>query len=119
FAGKVRWYSGETHERRVEQIGDGVWRVVDRWRGAEPPTIRFHVSPEVAATAEATPDGTGAVVRIGKRRVEIANPDLAARLEPFRTSPAFYRLADAVRLVFAATASVGETATTLRVSDAD
>lgn len=119
FAGKVRWYSGETHERRVEQIGDGVWRVVDRWRGAEPPTIRFHFSPEVAATAEATPDGTGVVVRIGKRRVEIANPDLAARLEPFRTSPAFYRLADAVRLVFAATASVGETATTLRVSNAD
>lgn len=119
FAGKVRWHSGETHERRVEPIGDGVWRIVDRWRGTEPPTIRFHFSPEVAATAVATPDGTGAVVRVGNRRVEIVNPRLAARLEPFRTSPAFYRLADAVRLVFAATDSVGETATTLRVSDAE
>ncbi|MBR2004453.1 MAG: alginate lyase family protein [Thermoguttaceae bacterium] len=119
FAGKVRWHSGETHERRVEQIGDGVWRIVDRWRGNEPPTIRFHFAPEVAATAVATPDGTGAVVRVGNRRVEIANPNLAARLEPFRASPAFYRLADAVRLVFAATDSAGETATTLRVSDAD
>ena len=119
FAGTVRWYSGETHERRVEQIGDGVWRIVDHWRGTEPPTIRFHFSPEVAATAVATPDGTGAVVRVGNRRVEIANPNLAARLEPFRTSPAFYRLANAVRLVFAATDSVGETATTLRVSAAE
>ncbi|MBQ9799815.1 MAG: heparinase II/III family protein, partial [Thermoguttaceae bacterium] len=119
FAGRVRWHSGETHERRVEQIGDGVWRIVDRWRGTEPPTIRFHFSPEVAATAVATPDGTGAVVRVGNRRVEIANPNLAARLEPFRTSPAFYRLANAVRLVFAATDSVGETATTLRVSAAE
>jgi len=119
FAGKVRWYSGETHERRVERIGDDAWRVVDRWRGTEPPTIRFHFSPEVAATAVATPDGTGAVVRVGNRRVEIANPNLAARLEPFRTSPAFYRLADAIRLVFRATDSVGETATSLRVLDAD
>ncbi len=119
FAGKVRWHSGETHERRVEQTGDGAWRVVDRWRGAEPPTIRFHFSPEVAATAEITPDGTGGVVRVGNRRVEIANANLAARLEAFRTSPAFYRLADAARLVFAATDSVGETATTLRVSDAN
>lgn len=119
FAGKVRWHSGETHERRVERTGDGVWRIVDRWRGTEPPTIRFHFSPEVAATAVATSDGTGAVVRVGNRRVEIANPNLAARLEPFRTSPAFYRLADAIRLVFAATDSAGETATTLRVSNAD
>ncbi len=119
FAGKVRWHSGETHERRVERLNDGVWRIVDRWRGTEPPTLRFHFSPEVAATAVATPDGTGAVVRVGNRRVEIANPNLAARLEPFRASPAFYRLADAVRLVFAATDSVGETATTLRVSDAE
>lgn len=119
FAGKVRWFSGETHERRVERIGDDAWRVVDRWRGTEPPTIRFHFSPEVAATAVATPDGTGAVVRVGNRRVEIVNRSLAARLEAFRSSPAFYRLADAVRLVFAATDSVGETATTLRVSVAD
>lgn len=118
FAGKVRWHSGETHERRVERIGDDAWRIVDRWRGSEPPTLRFHFSPEVAATAVATSDGTGAVVRVGNRRVEIANPNLAARLEPFRASPAFYRLADAVRLVFAATDSAGETATTLRVSDA-
>ena len=119
FAGKVRWHSGETHERRVEPIGAGVWRIVDRWRGSEPPTLRFHFSPEVAATVVATPDGTGAVVRVGNRRVEIANPRLAARLEPFRASPAFYRLADAVRLVFAATDSTGETATTLRVFGAD
>ena len=115
FAGKVRWHSGETHERRVEPIGDDAWRIVDRWRGNEPPTIRFHFSPEVAATAVATPDGTGAVARVGNRRVEIVNPHLAARLEAFRASPAFYRLADAVRLVFAATDSVGESATTLRV----
>lgn len=119
FAGKVRWHSGETHERRVEQIGDDAWRIVDRWRGTEPPTIRFHFSPEVAATAVATPDRTGAVVRVGNRRVEIVNPSLAARLEAFRSSPAFYRLADAVRLVFAATDSAGETATTLRVSAAE
>lgn len=119
FAGKVRWHSGETHERRVEPIGDDALRIVDRWRGTEPPTIRFHFSPEVAATAEATPDGTGAVLRVGNRRVEIVNPELAARLEAFRTSPAFYRFADAVRLIFTATASVGETATTLRVFDAE
>ena len=119
FAGTVRWYSGETHERRVEQTGDGVWRIVDRWRGNEPPTIRFHFAPEVAATAETTLDGTGAVVRVERRRVEIVNSELAARLEPFQASPTFYRLADAVRLIFAATASVGETATTLRVFDAE
>lgn len=119
FAGKVRWHSGETHERRVESPGDGVWRIVDRWRGTEPPTIRFHFSPEVAASVVATPDGTGAVLRVGNRRVEIVNPNLAARLEAFRASTAFYRLADAVRLVFAASDSVGETATTLRVCDAD
>ncbi len=119
FAGRVRWHSGETHERRVERIGDGVWRIVDRWRGNEPPTIRFHFSPEVASNVAATPDGTGATVRVGDRRVEISNPELAARLEPFRASPAFYRLEDAIRLVFVATGSTGETATTLSVSPAE
>lgn len=116
FAGRVRWHSGETHERRVERIGDGVWRIVDRWRGNEPPTIRFHFSPEVASNVAATPEGTGATVRVGNRRVEISNPELAARLEPFRASPAFYRLEDAIRLVFVTTGSTGETATTLSVS---
>ncbi len=119
FAGKVRWHSGETHERRVEPAGDDAWRIVDRWRGSEPPTLRFHFAPEVAATAVATPDGTGAVVRVGNRRVEIANPNLAARLEAFKASPAFYRLADSVRLVFDANDSNGETATTLRVFNAE
>lgn len=119
FAGRVRWHSGETHERRVERVGDGVWRIVDRWRGNEPPTIRFHFSPEVASNVAATPNGTGATVRVGDRRVEISNPELAARLEPFRASPAFYRLEDAIRLVFVATGSTGETATTLSVSPAE
>ena len=74
----------------------------------------------------------GRVARIDKdglaplflRRVEtgevgFVEQDLAARLEAFRASPAFYRLADAVRLVFVAADSVGETATTLRVFNAD
>lgn len=106
FKGKVQWYSGESHSRRLE-IFDHKLLINDSWKGNEPPQITFILPFEIAPLATIDEQN---IVYIDSESfsVYLKATGCLVKIEDVKVSPTFYKLVDSKKIVIYPGKCIGE-----------
>jgi len=105
FVADVTWWSGETHCRETV-IKPNILTITDRWHGTCPPSIAFHLNPQLQEFVRQEQKDCISI-ETDAFCCRLHARDQCVQLEKTIVSPAFYQLRETFKVVIPSTLAEG------------